>query len=72
MSARILMTVLAIAIPASCWSRVTVTTGATVTAVPVAAILLAAIAALSLAGTALIVRSLAGFRSSPYPRTATA
>jgi hypothetical protein len=70
MSARILLYALAIAIPASCWSRVTITTGTTVTAVPVAAILLAAVAALALAATVLVVKSVAGFRSSPYLRTA--
>lgn len=71
MSARVVLTVLAVALGASCWSRVTVTTGSTVTAIPVAAFLLAAIAALSLTAALLIARSLAGFRSSPYPRTVT-
>jgi apolipoprotein N-acyltransferase len=69
-SARILLIVLAAVIPASCWSRVTITTGATVTAVPVAAFVLAAIVAVALALLALAVKSVAGFRSSPYPRTA--
>jgi hypothetical protein len=71
-SARILLYVLAVTIPASCMSRVTVTTGSTVTAVPVAAFALAAIAALGIAGAALIIRNLARFRSSPCPRSATA
>jgi apolipoprotein N-acyltransferase len=69
MNPRIILAVLAAAIAASCWSRVTVTTGSTVTAIPVAAFLLAAIAALSLAAAVLMARSLVRFRSSPYPRT---
>lgn len=70
MSARILLYVLAVAIPVSCWSKVTVTTGSTVTAIPVAAFLLAAIAAAGLAGAVFIARGLLRFRSHPYPRTA--